>query len=353
MPDWTKSMKQSFEYYEVDPVTWTDKSLLGYVRSCSITRDIASDTLGNASFEIDSDFTEMYVRVYLITIQNGVRERFPLGTFLLQSPRSKYTDTLKSVEVDAYTPLLELKEQKPPVGYFVPKDTEIIPTAVHLLDENTRCPVGNASNSKTLESDFVSHTNDTWFTFLRDLLSVANHNLDLDEYGRILLKPVSIYTSAGARWTFNNDDVSIIYSDITIDHDLFGVPNVVEIVASNGKETKSHIVVNDDINSPTSTINRGRRIVYRETNPKSIGVITQGSVEAYARRKLEELSTISKTISYTHAYCPVTVGDTIRINNDRYGLNNITAQIISQDIDCVPGTPVSETAIYTEKLWRG
>lgn len=26
MPDWTKSMEQTFEYYVVDPGTWCDKS---------------------------------------------------------------------------------------------------------------------------------------------------------------------------------------------------------------------------------------------------------------------------------------------------------------------------------------
>ena len=44
MIDWTESMDQSFEYYEVDPNTWKDIKLILTVKSCSIKRDEDSDT---------------------------------------------------------------------------------------------------------------------------------------------------------------------------------------------------------------------------------------------------------------------------------------------------------------------
>ena len=36
MIDWSESMQQTFEYYEVDPNTWKDKRLLDFVKSSSI-----------------------------------------------------------------------------------------------------------------------------------------------------------------------------------------------------------------------------------------------------------------------------------------------------------------------------
>ena len=50
MPDWTRSMKQTFEYYVVDPLSWEDKSEFVGVKSCRIERDCPSDTKGSASF---------------------------------------------------------------------------------------------------------------------------------------------------------------------------------------------------------------------------------------------------------------------------------------------------------------
>ena len=32
--------------------------------------------------------------------------------------------------------------------------------------------------------------------------------------------------------------------------------------------------------------------------------------------------------------------------------SNIKAKVISQSIECVPGCPVTEKAVFTTKLWR-
>ena len=89
MVDWTSSMTQTFEYYIVDPGTWKDKQKLNNVKSCTINRDSNAETLGSATFDITESVGECYIRVYLITIQNGIKEKHPLGTFLVQTPSSK------------------------------------------------------------------------------------------------------------------------------------------------------------------------------------------------------------------------------------------------------------------------
>ena len=117
MADWSSSMQQSFEYYIVNPLTWKDVKLLDNVKSCTINRDSDSETLGSASFDITESIGECYIRTYLITSQNGVKEKHPLGTFLVQTPSSSFDGTAQAVSMDAYTPLLELKENPPPIGY--------------------------------------------------------------------------------------------------------------------------------------------------------------------------------------------------------------------------------------------
>ena len=37
-PDWSSSMQQTYEYYIVDPATWSDLEKLDNVESCTITR---------------------------------------------------------------------------------------------------------------------------------------------------------------------------------------------------------------------------------------------------------------------------------------------------------------------------
>ena len=116
MADWQSSMSQTFEYYVVDPGTWQNQKLLDNVLSCTITRDSETETLGSASIDIGESVGECYIRVYLVTNQNGLKERHPLGTFLVQTPSSSFDGKIRNVSMDTYTPLLELKENQPPIG---------------------------------------------------------------------------------------------------------------------------------------------------------------------------------------------------------------------------------------------
>ncbi len=366
MADWLSSMQQTFEYYVVDPNTWKDVKPLNNVKSSTINRDSEADTLGSATINITESVGECYVRIYLVTIQNGVTERHPLGTFLVQTPASGFDGKIRDVLMDAYTPLIELKESPPPLGYYVPKGENIMDTAYRLVREHARAPVvavpsslykdhPNAADIKapqeTLFRDFISNTNDTWLTFTKDLITNAKYEFSLDELGRILFSPKQDMVSLQPVWTYDDGNSSILYPEFNMDHDLYGIPNVVEVIYTGGVTPYHARVVNDDVNSPISTVNRGREIVHRVIDP-ALDDPTNHQIDEYAEQLLRDLSTLEYTISYSHGYCPVRVGDCVRLNYSRAGLTNIKAKVISQSIKCEPGCPVSEKAVFTTKLWR-
>lgn len=352
MTDWTKSMQQTFEYYIVNPATWKDVRRINNVKSGSLTRDLGVETLGSATFDIEEPLGECYIRVYLITIQNGAKDKYPLGTYLIQTPSSKFDGKNKIVSVDAYTPLLELKENPPPIGYSVLKDTNIMETAYKITKEQVRAPVVAAACTETLFSDFVANTDDTWMTFLNDLMANAKYTFSLDELGRILFSPKQDMASLQPVWTFDDSNSSILYPEINMDYDLYGIPNVVEVIYSSDDRCYYSRVVNDDSNSPTSTVSRGREIIHRVTEPILYGNPTDEQVNEYAVRLLRSLSSIEYTVNYSHGYCPVKIGDCVRLNYSKAGLNGIKAKVISQSIKCEPGCPVSEKAVFTANLWR-
>lgn len=435
MVDWSASMQQTFEFYEVDPGTWRDLRRIATIKKCNISRDADMDTLGSASFEVTDMIGECYIRVYLITVQNGVTEKHPLGTFLAQTPSSNYDGKLKSASVDAYTPLIELKENSPEIGFFINKGKDVMEYAHDLADENSRAPViGVVKPSTTLTSHFVADANDNWLTFLRDLISAATvpkfykaikredgsyykttqlmdypyeymsdpdetklpellketitdenrnelplykytdengeeayfctasgsviqYTFDLDEMGRIMFRPVLEAKSMNPVWTYTDDNSSILLPEVSMQHDLYGIPNVVKVVWS-GMDSSERAVYreaiarNDDQNSPTSTVARGREIVHRVVNPDIHGEPTQEVLDKYAEQLLSAMSSVEYTISYTHGYCPVRLFDCVRLNYTRAGLTNIKAKVVRQDIRCETGCVVSETAVFTKKLWR-
>lgn len=351
MPDWTASMQQTFEYRVIDPATWKEKKILDNIKSCTIERDSEADTLGSATIDVEESTGECYIRVYLVTIQNGETERFPLGTFLVQTPSSSFDGKAYSISMDAYTPLIELKEKMPAYGYSLPEGENIMDKVYALTNENVRAPVVKAKADDTLTGDFVANTDDTWMSFLKDLAANAEYSFDIDEMGRILFAPDQDTDAMQPVWAFDDSNSSILYPDISLDHDLYGIPNVVEVIYSSDNNYFFSRVVNDDPNSPTSTVNRGREIIYRDTNPSISGSLTQERIDDRAKQLLKSLSTLEYTVSYTHGYCPVRLGDCVRLNYKNAGLDGVKAKVTSQSIKCEPGTPVSEKAVYSKKLW--
>ena len=352
MPDWTKSMQQTYEYFVVDPKSWKDVRMLSTVQSCSITRDSTSDTLGSASFTIDESLGEVYIRIYLVTVQNGIRERFALGTYLVQTNSPTYNGKSQSLSCTAYTPLIEMKDNMPPIGYSFLKNDNILDAAYRVARDYTRAPVAKNTSSKTFFSDFVADINENALSFLKSILEYADYSLELDPMGQVMFAPSQKLSALQPIWEFNDDADSILQPSIAITNDIYGIPNVVEVIYSNNSDFYHVRVVNDDPNSPVSTVSRGREIVYRDTNPALTGNSTGPQIQEYAEVLLSSLSTLSCTITYTHGYCPVRVGDCVRIRCKQMGNTAIKARVISQSIDCKPGCMVSETASYTMNVWR-
>lgn len=352
MIDWTQSMNQTYEYYVVNPSTWRDGDKIQNVKTASIVRDSTVETLGSATFDVTDLVGECYVRTYLIASQNGITERIPLGTHLVQTPSSSFDGKIRTISMDAYTPLLELKENPPPLGYSIFKGENVMKTAQMIIREHMRAPVVGISSDEILYSDFVANTNDTWLSFNSDLVSYAKYYLDLDEMGRLIFSPKRDTAALQPVWTYTDDNSSILQPDLSTEHDIYGIPNVIEVIYSKNNEHYYSRVVNDDPNSPISTVNRGREIIYRITDPDMVGAPTQEQLDEYAEQQLRNSSTLEYTVTYTHAYCPVRLGDCVRLNYIRAGLVDVKAKVISQNIKCEPGCPVTEKAIYTVKLWR-
>lgn len=352
MADWTKTMQQTFEYYMVDPGTWRDIKKIDCVISSTITRDSTLDTLGSASITVSDSVGECYIRIYLVTIQNGIREKHALGTFLVQSPSYSFDGKIKNITLDAYTPLLELKENPTPLGYSVLKDENILDISYRIVREQVRAPVIKTDKDKVLNSNFVANLDDTWITFIKDLLANAEHSLALDDVGRILFVPVQDTMSLQPIWTYDDSNSSILYPSLTVDRDLYGIPNVVEVIYSDGTEYYYGKAMNNDPSSPISIQNRGREITYRESNPSLLGNPSQDRIQEYAEMILKEKSSLEYTVTYTHGYCPVRIGDCVRLNYSRAGINGVKAKVISQNIKCESGCPVTEKAVFTTELWR-
>lgn len=357
MPKWNESMEQTYEFYRVNPLTWQDQIPIRNITGCTIKRDSTQETLGSASLNCSEDLGECYVRVYLVTRQNGIKERFCLGTVLVQTPEMNFDGRTSDISMDCYTPLLELKDDKPPLGYTALKGTNIMNLAYDLVHEHCRAPVTLTQGkiNQELVEDFVADTDDTWLSYLTDLIAQASFRFGLDVDSSIIFSPIESTKAIQPVTTFSDDNSSILLPSINDKRDLYGIPNAIEMFMTT--ETNDYYyayIENDDPNSVISTVNRGRVVLHREDRPSFPGNPTESEFQEFAKQTLKKLSTLEHTITFTHGFVPyVQIGNGVRLNYKRAGLENVIAKVISQNIRCETGCMVETTATYTTELWNG
>lgn len=377
--DWTKSMKQTYEVYTVDPNTWLNDRYLDTVTGASITRDISSDTVVSGSIDYVGELNEEYVRVYLVVEQDKEIERVPLITMLCQTPSMKYDGKVISTSITGYSPIQELEGEYPPIGYTIPKNypewmypnrpagtrlvTNLNTEITDIVRSHTRAKVSGLNdeitdneNFNALYENYVAGQEDTWFTVTKALLDRVGYKFNVDAMGVISFYKQPTYTQMQPKWTYSYGNSSILASDITLDRDLYNMPNVIElVVTTNAGKTISVTAENNNEGSIMSIKNRGRRVVKREINPAILGKvsndITNDVLEDYAKDILVKESSLAYTVSYTHGYCPVTVGDCVIINYQDAGIHNERAYVISQNINCTTGCQVEETAMFVRSYY--
>lgn len=356
MIDWSKSMQQTFEYYVVDPDTWGDLERAENIKTCKVTRDLESETLGSATLDSDIDYTDKYIRVYLVAIQNGEKRKIPLGTHIYQTPSVTFDGRMQSMSQDGYTSLIELKEKVMPVGYAINASTsnpvDALKIATAYAGESVRAPVIEpSSDGQIIREAFLSEMADTRLSFLSDLLTLTNYRFGIDELGRIIFEPNQSLATMKPKFEFNDSNSSILAPSITMQRDLYGVPNVLEVAYSAADGNYLYAVAkNEDPNSIISIQSRGREVWYRETDPNIPTGATQSQLNEYAKYRLKQLSSIEYTVTYTHGYCDVTIGDCVRLNYERAGISGVNAKIIKQVISCESGCQVEETSVYSRDL---
>lgn len=348
MPDWTKPMKQTFSFYKVNPTDWLDYEKVDSITSGSISWDAKAETCGSISLSSTENIGECYLRVYMEVEQENKKERIPLGTFLIQTPSNSFNGTNSVYKIDGYTPLIELKENMPPFGYFISDTEDVIKKARTIIDENARAPFISPDFRQTLDAPFLASAKDTWLSFLNGVLANAEYSLGVDELGRIVLNQKQKPASLQPYWTFSDDNSSIIQKNISTKRDLFGIPNVVEVIKSDKLGFERAIVENNNANSPISTVARGRKITKRVVNPK-----TMKSLDDYAKDTLRELSTYEYNVQFTHGYCGSKIGDCVAIDYRAAGFVNVKSRIEKQTISLTSGCQVSETVVVTVDLLGG
>lgn len=331
---WSEGFTASYYLAIVDPKSWRDIGRME-ITGGSIERS-ASDLLESA----DLDATELpksgeaWVRIWLDAEQDGIIH-VPLFTGLTSAPSRSIDGRRNTYSIECYSVLKPINDILTDRGSYVPADVSAPDAAARLLRTGIApVEIQQMADPPRLTEAIIAEDNESNLTLAEKILDAIDWRIRIDGTGVIHLEP----NASSVVSTFDSIENDVIEMSVTDEYDWFSAPNVLRVISGD----LTSIARDDDPESRLSTVSRGREIWAEES---SVTLGNNESLGSYAIRRLKEMQSPSRTVSYSRRFDPnVTVGDIIRINHPEIDIEG-TFRITSQKLELTYGCRTSETAV--------
>ena len=297
MTDWISTYSSEFQVYSVNQDTWDDMDLIEDVQSISLSRDATDDVplLETGSMERESSNPDewSWYRIYMIASQGG-RDKIPIATLLFERGSSHMEKAVPVYTFTGNSVLKPVADRLYDRGDYAPAGCD---GAQFVADIIRRCvplsvPI-NVNGSFTINEDVVFDLDVFSLEVVWKILDAANWCIRIDGRGGITIEPKPSVPDL----VLNQASASLLVPGIDKTLDLRGVPNRYIAVSDRDRAEAR----NEDPDLMGSYQRRGRWIEYMDTSP----ILIDGEdLQAYAERKLEEVSTVTQEFQYTRDFYP-------------------------------------------------
>jgi hypothetical protein len=216
----------------------------------------------------------------------------------------------------------------------------------------------NSLSHRITLSDEVIPTIREWeagtshLTIINDLLDAINYeSLSFDENGFAVVKPYVSPQDRGSEFTYQDNDLSIMYPEVMKELDLFSIPNRwILTVSDPDREAITVVLENNDPASPTSTVRRGRTITRFEQEQEAS---SEATLVEKASRMAFEASQVYEAIEFDTGLNPIHSGnDVYKIHYDPLGVRG-KYQEHTWEMDLKAGAKMSHRARRVISLVAG
>lgn len=212
----------------------------------------------------------------------------------------------------------------------------------HLLTE-ANVPKKITANSATIPVPKEWEAGTSKRQIIGDLLTAINYeSLSFDEDGFAVVKPYISPQERGSEFTYQDDELSVMYPEVMQEYDLFAIPNRwVMTLSDPDRDTITVDFTNNDPASPTSTVRRGRTITSFE---QAQDADSEATMIGKIARKAFEASQVYEAIEFSTALIPIHSGnDVYTLVYDPMGLSGQYAEV-SWDMDLTAGAKMTHRA---------
>lgn len=276
-------------------------------------------------------------------------EAYPLGIYSAAgvAPNDGAADV--SLTVQAYDRCWRVKETKTETFVYFPAGTAYITAIERLLTASGIKTVIATQNTAVLADEREWEIGTSHLQMINELLGEINYKqLYFTAEGAAVLEPVSVPRAAAIRHTLTTRDPEpgeppdmqhcTIEPGLGRSTDVYNTPNVFIVVCANPDKGRPMVAVsvNDNPQSPLSTVSRGRRICQRV---QVDNIADMDELQAYADKLRNDSLMSGETLTLTTCLLPGWgVGDVVSlyydnpitdINGDNIGFEPVNAICIS------------------------
>ena len=333
---------ETYTYRRVSWPGFTEGADLGNVTAGSVELSAFSDLKATCSFSFEGGQepnTADMVRIYYsFDDDNGEHGEFCIGTFFIGYADTTYRldgdKLIASGKVNGWSTLKVLQDVQMGYAYTVNAGTYAIAKAIQLI-QDAGLPVNVANESSyQLASDHTFEPEDTLLKVVNWLCTTANYQAPFpDAYGTLQIQQYIEPSERATVATFQDDENSIMYPDVSIENDWQETPNVYRLYYSTDT-IGIHAEARNLSGSKASLDKRGGRELVEVQNVSELSGANSSAMaarlEAMAETKLLNNSNEIERVELSHPYIPLVANDAVSVvYADRMWSGNVQNMRIS------------------------
>lgn len=289
-----------------------DEKLIRWLSKASGTVSFNSgqEVMGAASFEVLKNevlgnyyTTDMRISPYFKLLTPTGWLKWPLGVYIITTPKRSAKYGKIHSQVECYDKGIILKEDKITDRMYIAPGTNYVNQVRSVIASAGIEVINIPSSPLTCKTGLEYDIGTEKLQIINDLLYAINYTpLHFDSTGIAVSAPYIEAIGRNTEESYVTDEYSVIADGSTQTNDLYNIPNVVVRYTDNpdGEPLRS-VYINDNAESPISTVRRGRKIVDVESVDD---IADQETLDAYTRRVAIEKSQVNDIVTLPTALMP-------------------------------------------------
>lgn len=270
--------------------------------------------------DVDQEIDWLTARLRPVMAIEGLPSQ-PLGIFLpAEAPEIWGNGRSWSVKLLDKTTILD--QDSVAASYSLAAGTVVTTAVVSLITSAGITNYAVTPSADTLLGAMLWNAGTSKLRIINDLLASINYfSLFANFDGQVIAQPYILPAERPLIYEFIDGGNCIYDPNFVRDRDVWSIPNRVTIVGVGDGTTEAltSTIDNTDASSPYSITNRGRVIGYQETG---VEASDQDVLDAYARKRLVELTSPTASVGIYHAPVPgLAVNQAVRFRRQPAGID--------------------------------